>query len=102
MPLSCWLFVERRRLWQGHPCLPPGGYTCRPEWSRFTVWEIRGAAADKGISRPSGAVRAGGSHQLPATLHAALDRETHGGCGDKAEITTPARVDISPNVCGWM
>ncbi|TKS91321.1 RNA binding protein fox-1 -like protein 3 [Collichthys lucidus] len=43
--------------------LPAPGGLCRPEWSRFlpaiTMWEIRGAAADKGISRPSGAVRAG-------------------------------------------
>lgn len=37
----------------------PQGGPCRPEWSRFTMWEIRGAAADKGISRPSGAVHAG-------------------------------------------
>ncbi|KAG7238965.1 hypothetical protein INR49_030516, partial [Caranx melampygus] len=43
--------------------LPAPGGLCRPEWSRFlpaiTMWEIRGAAQDKGISCPSGAVRAG-------------------------------------------
>lgn len=43
-----------------------------------------------------------GSHQLPALLHVALDREKHGGCGDNAEITTLPRFDISPNVCGRM
>lgn len=51
-PLSCLVFGGET---------PPtlGGYTGRPEWSRFTVWEIRGAA-DKGITLPSGAVHAGG------------------------------------------
>lgn len=43
-----------------------------------------------------------GSHQLPALLLVALDREKHGGCGDKAEITTLPHFDISPNVCGRM
>lgn len=63
-PSSCYLagvFVFTQRVWLGYPLLAPGGL-CRPEWSRFlpaiSKWEIR-EAADKGINRPSGAVRAG-------------------------------------------
>ncbi|KAK1878273.1 RNA binding protein fox-1 like 3 [Dissostichus eleginoides] len=66
----------------------------------ITMWEIRGAAADKGISRPSGSVRAGRVISGLALLHVALDREKHGRCGDNAEITTLPHFDIRPNVCG--
>lgn len=58
-PLSCLVFGgETSPSPSPSPIL--GGYRGRPEWSRFTVWEIRGAAADKGITLPSGAVHAGG------------------------------------------
>lgn len=67
------------------------------------MWEIRGAAADKGISHPCGAAHAGRVTSVAALLHVALDRgKRGGGGGDKAEITTLAHSDISPNVCGRM
>lgn len=66
------------------------------------MWEIRGAAADKGISYPSGAVHAGRVTSGLALMHVALDREKHGCCGDNVEITTLPHFDISPNVCGGM
>lgn len=56
----------------------------------------------KGLAVPPEMSMQAGSHQSPALLHAVLDRGKHGGCGDNAEITTPPRFDISPNVCGRM
>ncbi|KAK5855795.1 hypothetical protein PBY51_007437 [Eleginops maclovinus] len=95
-----------RWVWTGYPCHAPGGLAQALRVAGFlpaiTMWEIRGAAADKGISRPSESVCAGRVISGLALLHVALDSVKRGHCRDNAEITTLPHFDIRPNVCGRM